>query len=46
MNTANAEQTHSLNTLRVTELPTANRDWSALLNLGAGITVVKATPCR
>lgn len=40
INTANAEQGHNLNTVRVTELPTANRDWSALLNLGGGITVV------
>lgn len=40
INTANAEQGHNLNTVRITELPTANRDWSALLNLGAGMTVV------
>ena len=40
INTANAEQTHNLSNLRVTELPTANRDWSALLNLGPGLTVV------
>ena len=39
VNTANAEQTHNLNALRMTELPTVNRDWSAMLNLGAGITV-------
>lgn len=39
INTANAEQGHTINTVRVTELPTANRDWSSLLNLGAGITV-------
>ena len=39
INTANAEQGHNINTVRVTELPTANRDWSSLLNLGAGITV-------
>jgi hypothetical protein len=39
VNTANAEQTHNLNTLRVMELPTVNRDWSTMLNLGAGITV-------
>jgi Carboxypeptidase regulatory-like domain/TonB dependent receptor len=39
INTANAEQDHSLNNLRLAELPTANRDWSTLLNLGPGITV-------
>lgn len=40
INTANAEQGTSLNTVRVMELPTSNRDWSALVNLGAGMTVV------
>jgi len=40
VNTANAEQGHYLNTTRVEELPTVNRDWSALVNLGAGMTVV------
>lgn len=40
INTASAEQGHTLNTVRVTELPTQNRDWSALLSLGAGMTVV------
>lgn len=39
VNTANAEQGHSVNTLRMMELPTANRDWSTLLQLGAGLTV-------
>lgn len=39
LNTANAEQNHNVNTLRITELPTANRDWSSLLRLGAGVTV-------
>lgn len=39
LNTANAEQNHTVNTLRITELPAINRDWSVLLNLGAGITV-------
>lgn len=40
INTANAEQGHTLNTLRMVELPTQNRDWSKLLGLGAGLTVV------
>jgi hypothetical protein len=39
INTVNAEQGHNVNTLRIMELPTANRDWSSLLQLGAGITV-------
>ena len=39
INTANAEQDHTVNQLRISELPAANRDWSSLLNLGAGITV-------
>jgi hypothetical protein len=39
INTANAEQGHNIDTLRVMELPTANRDWSSLLQLGAGLTV-------
>ncbi|HEY3455925.1 MAG TPA: TonB-dependent receptor [Bryobacteraceae bacterium] len=39
LNTANAEQNHNINTQRVEELPTANRDWSSLLNLGAGVRV-------
>ena len=30
VNTANAEQTHNLNMLRMTELPTVNRDWRYL----------------
>lgn len=39
INTANAEQDHNVTTLQITQLPAVNRDWSALLNLGAGITV-------
>jgi hypothetical protein len=39
VNTANAEQNHSVNSLRIAELPTANRDWSSLLQLGAGLIV-------
>ncbi|MGJ5813175.1 TonB-dependent receptor domain-containing protein [Paludibaculum fermentans] len=39
INTANAEQSLNLNLARVKELPTANRDWSSLLSLGAGMTV-------
>ncbi len=39
VNTVNAEQGHSVNTLQVMELPTANRDWSTLISLGAGLIV-------
>jgi hypothetical protein len=39
INSASAEQGHNLNTTRIEELPTQNRDWSALLGLGAGLTV-------
>lgn len=39
LNTANAEQDLTLNSARVNELPAINRDWSVLLNLGAGVTV-------
>jgi carboxypeptidase family protein/TonB-dependent receptor-like protein len=39
INTANAEQNHPLNSLRLAELPTLNRDWSALLSLGAGVSL-------
>lgn len=39
LNTANAEQDYTVNSVRITELPAINRDWSTLLNLGAGITV-------
>lgn len=43
VNTANAEQGHNVNSTRIAELPTVNRDWSALVNLGAGMTVVGGT---
>ncbi len=39
VSTANAEQEHAVSSLRLEELPTANRDWSSLLMLGAGLTV-------
>lgn len=39
INSANAEQNLSVGTLRVMELPTANRDWSNLIQLGAGLNV-------
>ncbi len=39
IHTPNAEQSLNLNLARVKELPTANRDWSSLLNLGTGMTV-------
>lgn len=39
INTANAQQEYAVSNLRALELPTSNRDWSSLLNLGAGITV-------
>lgn len=39
INTANAEQGHNVNTLRVMEMPTSNRDWSSLIQLGAGLSV-------
>src|SRR5574340_172896 len=39
INTSNAEQNLNVNELRIRELPSANRDWSVLLQLGAGITV-------
>lgn len=39
VNTANAQQEHAVDSLRVMELPTVNRDWSVLLNLGAGMRV-------
>lgn len=39
INTANAQQDYSVSNLRALELPSANRDWSTLLNLSAGLTV-------
>lgn len=39
INTANAQQEYAVTNVRALELPTANRDWSVLLNLGAGVTV-------
>ena len=39
VNTANAQQEYSVSTVRALELPSANRDWSSLLNLNPGITV-------
>ncbi|HET8546894.1 MAG TPA: TonB-dependent receptor [Bryobacteraceae bacterium] len=39
INTANAEQRTTLETLRVRELPTFRRDWTNLLNLSTGVQV-------
>lgn len=39
INTANAQQDYSVSNLRALELPSANRDWSTLLNLSPGLTV-------
>ncbi len=39
VNTASAQQDHLVGGLRILELPTANRDWTSLLQLGAGLVV-------
>jgi hypothetical protein len=39
INTANAEQRTTLETMRVRELPTFRRDWTSLLNLSPGAQV-------
>ncbi|MGB9606123.1 MAG: carboxypeptidase regulatory-like domain-containing protein, partial [Bryobacteraceae bacterium] len=39
INTASAQQDHLVATLRIQELPTMNRDWTTLLQLGAGLVV-------
>lgn len=38
VNTTSAEQTSTVSTVQVRELPTSRRDWSSFLNLGAGIS--------